>query len=394
MDRRLVERLATTTDHLVGFPTVENNPDALQHCVDWTRAHALKHAPRLHIKQFASNNKPSILFTAGEAPPRVLFFGHLDVVEAVHQSAFKTSQQDSVRLKGRGTADMKGPIAAMLDVMEHEPQTGLGLLLTTDEEIGGQDGIGHVLQTIDWRPEVVILPDGGANMHLVVEQKGMLRLRLEAEGIAAHGSRPWKGDNAIERIFKGYQKLLRAYPMPQAEEDWRVSITLSELHGGMVPNSVPWKAEATLDVRYPQSDTLTDDVLLADMQRRLKPLGVSVCAVKRAPAFKLDETSGLVQRMQEVSQIVRQQPIQTVREAGASDAHYFAEEDVPVLMFQPECGEWHGADEWVNLESLATFRTMCTTFAKSYLSRDRGTRSTSRLTTTTQNEVRQQRIAK
>src|SRR5579875_2507818 len=125
MDRRLLERLATTMDHLVSFPTVENDSRALHACVEWTRAHVFKHRPRLKVKPFLSNDKPSILFTAGDAPPRLLFLGHLDVVEAVHQSAFTTTQEDSVRLRGRGTADMKGPVAAMLDVMEHEPQTGM-----------------------------------------------------------------------------------------------------------------------------------------------------------------------------------------------------------------------------------------------------------------------------
>lgn len=392
MDRRLVERLAATTDQLVSYPTVDKNAAALQSCVEWTRAHVLKHAGRLHVKQFCSNNKPSILFTAGDAPPRVLFFGHLDVVEAVNQSAFKTTQDDHMRLQGRGTADMKGPIAAMLDVMEHEAQTGMGLLLTTDEEIGGQDGIGHVLQRIDWRPEVVILPDGGANMHLVIEQKGLLRLKLEATGVAAHGARPWKGVNAIERLFKGYQKLMKAYPMPQSEEDWRVSINLSILNGGIVPNAVPWQATATLDVRYPQSNTLTGEMLLADMQRRLKPLGITAHLEKSAPAFALDESACVVRRLQEASQIVRQQPIPTVRESGASDAHYFADDDVPVLMFQPICDDWHGDDEWVDLESLATFRTMCATFAKAYLSRERGSRATR--TQSPPQELRPQRLAK
>lgn len=369
MDRRLVERLATTTDHLVSFPTVEGDHQALQSCVEWTRAHVLQRKPRLRVKQFLSNNKPSLLITAGDGPPRVLFCGHLDVVEAVHQSAFKTTQEDSVRLKGRGTADMKGPVAAMLDVLECEPQTGMGLLLTTDEEVGGQDGIGHVLQQIDWRPEVVVLPDGGANMHLVMEQKGMLRMRLDAEGVAAHGSRPWLGVNAIERVFKAYQKLLRAYPNPTSEEDWRVSITLSELHGGLVPNAVPWKAAATLDIRFPQSAPRTGDALVRDIQRRVASLGVTATVIKRAPAFQLDDSSDLVRHLQDASQAVRQRPLEISREAGASDAHYFAAEHIPVLMFQPECAEWHGANEWVNLESLATFRTLCATFAKSYLSR-------------------------
>jgi succinyl-diaminopimelate desuccinylase len=365
---RLIERLATTTDGLVRFPTVEHNREALNACAEWTRAHVVKRKPRIDTKMFASNGKPSILFTTGDAPPRVLMCGHLDVVEAIHQE-YATSQASDTQLHGRGTADMKGPIAAMLDIMEYEPVTGLGLLLTTDEEVGGIDGMAYVLGQIPWRPEVVILPDGGANMHLVTEQKGLLHLRLEAFGKAAHGSRPWKGDNAIDRLYRGYQKLVRAYPLPTSEDDWRVSINLSELHGGLTPNSVPWRAEATLDIRYPQSTPTAEADLVHDIQKRLRPLDIGVYLQKHAPAFRLDADSPLVDRMQAASRHVRQTDLALTRECGASDAHYLANAGVPVLMFQPECAEWHGENEWVNLESLATFRSMCLTFSKMYLGR-------------------------
>ncbi len=368
----LVERLATTTEQLVSFPTVARDPAALQHCVEWTRAHMLKHAPRLHARTFVSNGKPSLLCYAGETLPRLLLSGHLDVVEAVHPGAFTATQDDSMHLRGRGTADMKGPVAALLDVMEHDPLPGLGLLLTTDEEIGGQDGTAYVLQQLpEWRPEVVVMPDGGANMRLVTEQKGVLRLRLEAEGVAAHGSRPWLGINAIDRVYAAYKKLLRKYPIPAGEEDWRVSITLSQLYGGDTVNAVPHKAEATLDIRFPQ---ILDAAKLAlSLRKLLAPLGVAAHVQKVSPAFRLDVEDPAVRQLQQAARDTYGQPLPEVREAGASDAHWYAPDDVPVLLFQPECAEWHGADEWVALPSLAMFRSTLATFTRAYLGRERAT---------------------
>jgi succinyl-diaminopimelate desuccinylase len=367
---RLIERLATTTDGLVRFPTVEHNREALHHCAEWTRAHVVKHKPRITTKLFSSNGKPSVLFTAGDAPPRVLMCGHLDVVEDIHGD-YSTSET-ARHLHGRGTADMKGPIAAMIDIMEYEPVTGMGLLLTSDEEVGGLDGMAYVLGQLPWRPEVAIVPDGGANMQLVLEQKGLLHLRLKATGEPAHGSRPWKGDNAIEKLYAGYQKLRRAYPQPQSEDDWRISINLSEFHGGLTANSVPHHAEATLDIRYPQTKAPAGDDLVRSIRRRLAPLGIEVHVQKTAPAFRLDADAPVVTRMQAAARQVLHHEMPLTRECGASDAHYLADEGVPVLMFQPECAEWHGENEWVNLESLATFRCMCLTFAKMYLGRSNG----------------------
>ncbi|MBA3825415.1 MAG: peptidase dimerization domain-containing protein, partial [Ktedonobacterales bacterium] len=235
----------------------------------------------------------------------------------------------------------------------------------------GIDGVAHVLGQIPWRPEVVILPDGGANMQLVTEQKGVLRLRLEAFGTAAHGSRPWKGDSAIDRLYRGYQKLMRAYPHPVAEDDWRVSVNLSELHGGLTPNSVPWRAEATLDIRYPQTTPTAGVDLLRAIQRRLAPLNIQAHSQKVVAGFVLDMTTPAVDCLQTVSRHIRRADLTPSRECGSSDAHYLAQAGVPVLMFQPDCDEWHGENEWINLESLATFRSMCLAFARSWMSRPR-----------------------
>src|SRR5579884_2120006 len=168
MDKKVEERLARITEHLVSYPTVDGNNRDLHGCVEWVKARVLTNRPSLNIRGFCSHDKPSLLFTAGKTPPKVLLCGHLDVVEAP-KPEFTASIVGESRMRGRGTADMKGPIAALIDIMATEPIPGLGLLVTTDEEIGGENGVNHVLQNLDWRPDVVILPDGGANMCLVGE---------------------------------------------------------------------------------------------------------------------------------------------------------------------------------------------------------------------------------
>jgi succinyl-diaminopimelate desuccinylase len=370
MDKVLEERLATITEHLVSFPTVDGNSHDIYNCLDWVRTRVLTQSPRLDVRSFNSHDKPSLLFTAGKVPPRVLFCGHLDVVEAPKKE-FHASLVDSTRIRGRGTADMKGPIAALLDIMATEPISGVGLLLTTDEEVGGENGTNHVLQNLDWKPDVVVLPDGGANMRLVVEQKGILRLRITAKGVAAHSSRPWLGDNPFMHIYHAHDALLRAYPMPKSEDDWRVSIALTEMFGGVAPNSVPWHAEATLDIRYPDEGEEQFARMVADIRRRLARYGITAHIASKSPGFRLDTDMPVLDRLQDVATYLRHEKLPLAREAGASDARYFASAQVPVLMFQPECANWHGADEWVDLASLASFRTLCLGFARSMLKGER-----------------------
>ncbi len=368
VDAQLIERLAMITGQLVQFPTVAENTQDIEHCVDWVRTHVLTRASRLHVRPYLSHGRPSLLFSAGDIPPRVLLCGHLDVVEAQRQRDFAAYELDEVHLAGRGTADMKGPIAAMIDVMETEAQPGLGLLLTTDEESGGEDGVGAFLRTVEWRPDVVVLPDGGANMRLVVEQKGILRLKISADGEAAHGSRPWLGINAIDRLYQGYHALLRTYPIPTGEDDWRVSITLSQLNGGITLNSVPWYAEGILDIRYPGGDDPRGVKLLADITRRLQRRDIHTDLVFQALPFQMHPDALPIAQLQKVLRDQGHPALPLAREAGASDARYFSAEGVPVLMFQPECADWHGAHEHINLTSLAYFRRILGIFTRATLS--------------------------
>ncbi|WIG61730.1 MAG: hypothetical protein OJF49_004478 [Ktedonobacterales bacterium] len=364
----LRERLAALTADLVRFPTVATNPAAIAECLAWVRGWTTDRLPEARMREFVSNGSSSLLCWLGDAPPRVLLCGHLDVVPAASDDAFLAKRLPGNRLAGRGVADMKGPIAALLDLFTSAPQPGLGLLLTTDEEDGGMHGTGYVLGQLPWRPDVALLPDGGANMRLVAEQKGALRLRLTAEGTAAHGARPWLGVNALEQLYAGYRALLRAYPPPRAEDDWRVSIALTQVSdGGNAGNSIPAHAEATLDIRYPATGPDAFAVLLPDLQRRLRRYAISAEVTMHAPPFLLDTASPYVTHVQAAASRVTGGPLPLCREAGASDARFFAVAGVPTLIFQPVCSGWHGPDEQLDLTSLATFHALCAAFIHSAL---------------------------
>jgi succinyl-diaminopimelate desuccinylase len=366
------ERLAEIAATLIAFPTVADDGDALERCLAWAVAHARSRAPDLCVQRYHSGGKPSALLWHGDTPPRVLLAGHLDVVAASGPDAFTPRRDERGRLFGRGAADMKGPVAALLDLLAAERLPGLGLLLTSDEESGGEHGTLHVLERMETPPQVVLLPDGGANMRLICEQKGVLRLALSTRGEAAHGSRPWLGASAIERLYAGYEELRRRYPVPADEDDWRVSVTLTSLRSeGNSPNTVPQAASGILDIRYPAGDppsaTSMADALAGEIAAILRPFHTTTRTLLRGHAFRLDERSPWVALLQAAAQRELGHDLPLTREAGASDARFFAACGVPILIFQPECANWHSHDEWVALPSLARFRAVCARFVREAL---------------------------
>jgi len=366
-----VERLAEIAAALIAFPTLADDDDTLDRCLAWAVDHAHARAPDLRIQRYHSGGKPSALLWHGDTPPRVLLAGHLDVVAASGPDAFTPRRDERGRLYGRGAADMKGPVAALLDLLSTERLPGLGLLLTTDEESGGEHGALYVLERMEMLPNIVLLPDGGANMRLICEQKGVLRLALSTHGTAAHGSRPWLGANAIERLYAGYEALRRRFPIPTDEDDWRVSITLTSLRSeGNSPNTVPQAASGILDIRYPAGDPPSMDVagaLAGEIATILRPFHTSTQTLLHGPAFRLDERSPSVATLQAAARRELGHEMPLAREAGASDARFFSARGVPILIFQPECANWHSHDEWVALPSLARFRAVCARFLRDAL---------------------------
>lgn len=372
--------LADLASRLIEYRTTEDRPDELKRCRDFARAHLLVHAP--HASEWPlpeSGGKPILLVSHGERPPRLLLCGHLDVV-AAHDGAFTPRLRPGRggRLYGRGAADMKGPVAALMEVFESNPLPGLGLLLTTDEEIGGMNGTEHALRCLPWRPEVVVLPDGGASMRLVVEQKGLLRLRLGATGRSVHAARPWKGRNAAELLMRAYRVLQRTFPRPRREDDWRPSVTLTRIHTGgdtgeNAANAVPDHATAILDIRYPASgpDAWDRERLLQAIRQRLGQarIPIEVEPILHVEPYHLDLQSPWVARLQDEVRRLRDEgkPLDLLQEAGASDARFFGREGIPVLIFQPKCEDAHGPDECLSLDSLAQFHEILAGFVRSAL---------------------------
>ena len=54
---------------------------------------------------------------------------------------------------------------------------------------------------------------------MIVEEKGALQLKVLAEGVSAHASQPFNGDNAIVKVMDVYNDLISKYPLPTSSDD-------------------------------------------------------------------------------------------------------------------------------------------------------------------------------
>ena len=169
-------------------------------------------------------------------------------------------------------------------------------------------------------------------MHIGVEAKGVLVMRIVVHGRAAHSSTPWLGDNAVLKaidVFRAIESL--PFSRESSEMFDRPSINLGRIEGGDALNKVPDRCEMAVDVRYlPGQDP---GEILA--QVRAIP-GIDVERTFIHPPVTVSPADPYVRALREaVSRSLPDMETLSVGRDGASDAASFIEAGIPAVEFGP-----------------------------------------------------------
>jgi len=346
-----LNHILTLTKDLIACRSTADRPDQVTKTLDILKDYLKDADFTLQTPEFQGH--PCLVATRGTQTPEIFLCGHLDVVEG-DDGQFKP-RQDEDRLYGRGALDMKSGVAVLATILKELDKTNgrVGLMITTDEENGGFNGTKMLLEN-GFNCKVAILPDGGMAYHRLVQKaKGVLWVELMAQGKSAHASRPWEGINALSRLMQGVDQLQTYFQAadPSADNSWTSTCTLSQLSGGEATNQVPESALARCDIRYTEDQT--PDSILDEIRNRL-PDGVTAERVVTAPPTytRLDDPY-----VQKFLQAVREQGREPEIgfDHGSSDARFFSERDIPVIICQPDGQGHHGPDEWVSIQGIKDY---------------------------------------
>jgi succinyl-diaminopimelate desuccinylase len=285
--------------------------------------------------------------------PCVILHGHVDVVPA-HAEQF-VPRVEGDRLIGRGAYDMKGALAAMMYAVKDVADNGkvrVRFICVPDEESEDVDARStDALVEEGLRADFAITGEP-TDLHIGVQAKGVLAVRVEVSGIAAHGSTPWAGDNAILKAYDVFRRI-ETLPFSRESSDLfdRPSINVSRIVGGDAFNKVPDRCTMDVDIRFlPNQDP---GQILAEI-RALPDVRI-VKTFQRAPA-RVSRQNPYVRALREaVSKSLEGEALSIGRD-GASDAISFLEAGVPAVEFGPIGGGHHGPEEWVSVDSLRHYR--------------------------------------
>jgi succinyl-diaminopimelate desuccinylase len=332
-------------------------------------------AREIEVREHAHNGLPVLVADVGATgsppAPTVILHGHLDVVPG-HQEQYEPRVEGD-RLIGRGAYDMKGGLAAMMcalkDCAEQE-RVRVRFLCVPDEEAEDVDERStDELVRAGMSADFAITGEP-TNLHIGIEAKGVLAMRIEVRGRAAHGSTPWLGDSAVLKAFDVFRRIeAMEFARESSELFDRPSINLGRIEGGDVFNKVPDRCEMVVDVRYlPGQDP---GAILA--QIRALPDVAVVKTLMRAPAH-VERANPFVRALRDAIARTLEGEALSVGRDGASDAISFIEAGIPAVEFGPVGGGHHGPDEWVSVSSLRRYREALAGFVRTlpeWLARER-----------------------
>ena len=205
--------------------------------------------------------------TLGQGAPLFILAGHTDVVppgprELWQSDPFEPEIRNGV-LYGRGAADMKSGIAAMIVATERllarRPISGtLAYLITSDEEGAARHGTRHVVEVLKQRgitPDYAIVGEATAAAQLgdriTIGRRGSLGCNLKVLGKQGHVAYPEKADNPIHRLAPALAELSTTVWDQGNAHFPPTSFQISNLHAGTGANNViPGHADLIFNFRF------------------------------------------------------------------------------------------------------------------------------------------------
>jgi len=351
-ERALAERLIT-----YDTSSLEGMQSAAGFVKGWLDARDVEVTGTMH------NGRPVLAATVGpQDGPTIVLHGHLDVVPGRPEQF--APRVDGDRLYGRGAYDMKGGLASMMCALQELSQqqaVRVHFLCVSDEESDEEEQRGS-----DYLVEQGYLGDFAitgepTDLHVGVEAKGVLAMRIEVTGTAAHGSTPWVGDNAVLKAVDVFRRI-ESLPFARESSDLfdRPSINLGRILGGDAVNKVPDVCTIDVDVRFlPGQDS---DAILQAVNDL--PDTRVVKTFRRSPAIVTRENPYVQMLGRTIETIAPRAKGISVGRDGASDAVCFIDAGVPAVEFGPEGAGHHGPEEWVSIRSLGQYREALVEFVR------------------------------
>lgn len=336
-------------------------------------------------------DKPRYILLAriGSGDKVVQFNGHYDVVAPGEgwkiTDPFKPKKIGN-KIYGRGSTDMKGGIAAFIATVSYLASTKEPLdhvveaAIVPDEEIGGATGTGYLVNNLGSKPDWVIIAEPSGLDNIWIGHKGLIWAEVIVKGKQAHGSTPWLGVNAFEKMVYVAKYLIEeakpviesrksryVYDMPESS---KATINLGgKLTAPGSINIVPGQVSFSIDRRVIVEENIGDaekELLMYIKQAAsYAKTEVEVNIVARSEPALTDPESTLTRTLEDKIHSILGLKARKIVCTGGLDLHYYTSKGIQAVAYGPgNASLAHKVDEYIDVDSMYKAINVYVEFAK------------------------------
>lgn len=365
----LEKELKNLTSRLIEFKTTASNRSEFLEAFGFIEDY-FEDSP-CKIKGYKQNGVQSAVLSTesvdGPDSVELLLNGHIDVVPG-EKNQFTPNLKEG-ELFGRGALDMKGAVAAFLVAFKkylnkNKNPARIAVMVPGDEETGGRNGTNYLLNDIGWRPDFALVGEGRPEFALVTKEKGVVWLKLKTVGETSHSSRPWEGNNALKLLLDDLELLREMLPELESAA-WETSLNIASIATpNDTTNKIPSRASALVDIRFTKNFAKTPEGVIRRIEQKLQNSNLEV--EEKGPLFQTSRDNPYLQQFRDVVEDNLDEAPNFSYNPGASDARFFAKEDIPAVVCGPTGGGIHADTEWVDFEFLTAYTKIIYQFLQKF----------------------------
>jgi acetylornithine deacetylase len=329
-----------------------------------------EHLRRLGIDvemQEAAAGRPNVVgILEGRRPgPVLMLCGHIDTVGIDGMDAPLDPIEKDGRLYGRGSQDMKGGVAAMIDAVRLVSERGLprGRIIVAavvDEEFAS---LGADALVTRWKADLAVVTEP-TDLQIGVAHKGFVWLDIVTRGRAAHGSRPRDGRDAILRMGRVLCRLEALDRALQSRAPHPVigtgSLHASIIAGGQELSSYPDRCHLQMERRTVIGESADDvrrevEEILTSLRLEDREFDAESRVTFARPPYEIPSGHPLPALLTGIMASMGHR----VSQVGMSfwtDAAILGEAGIPTVLFGPGGAGLHGREEYVNVADVVACR--------------------------------------
>ncbi len=251
--------------------------------------------------------------------PRLIFYGHIDVVPAEGWDAFRPRVANG-KIYGRGAADMKGAIVALLlgleDLKGKPLKYDTSVMITTDEETGQASQIRYLAQFLQPVAGAYVFSLDSSFGYVGIANLGVVHMDIKVKGKSVHSGLSHLGENAVEKanllvtaLLNLKNKVVQRKSAVDVHPDTGLAkmesrLNINKIEGGLKVNIVPDQCLISVDRRLIPEENLEEaEKELMDTLSSVKGVNWGVDSIYRIPTVPpcqspiVDELAGIIKEV-------------------------------------------------------------------------------------------------